>query len=623
MKKALAPVPADRFATAAQLGERLQSPGDIHAVQLDRHVLRRVSMAAGALALGALIGVGAIAIRPDRSSEGETGSARSLAVLPFENVGDSSDAYFTDGVANDVRSKLSQIEGLTVIARNSSSQYRQTTKTLQQIAAELRVDYLLTATVQWEREAGGASRVRVTPELVDVRPGHKAETRWGQQFDAALTGVFQVQTDIATQVAQALNVALGDSVRRELAVRPTGSLPAYDAFLRGEAASQRMTAFAPASLRQAISAYEQAVALDSTFVEAWARLAQAQATLYYNGEPTPAKSEASRHAAERALTLDPGRAEGHAAMGLYYYNVLSNIPRARVEDSIAHSLAPGNTDVLINLGWDELSLGRWEAARAHFEQATRLDPRSGAPAANLGFVLLCRRQYAEAERAYDHALQLSPENLQWREFRAMVALARGDLAGARAVLRAAPKTVDPTALVAYVANYGDLMWVLDESQQDLLLRLTPSAFDGNRGIWAMVRAGTYALRGDATRTRAYADSARLVFASQLQSAPDNAELHVRLGLVLAYLGRKAEAVREGTRGVELLPMSRSVADGAALQHQLVHIYIEVGEPERALDRLEPLLEHSYILSPDWLRIDPTFVPLRDNQRFKRMVEGGS
>ena len=451
---------------------------------------------------------------------------------------------------------------------------------------------------------GGASRVRVTPELVDVRRGHTAQARWGQQFDAALTEVFQVQADIASQVAQALNVALGDSTKRELAAKPTQSLPAYDAFLRGEAASERMTAFAPAKLRQAVSAYEQAVALDSTFVEAWARLSEAQATLYYNGEPTPAKAEASRRAAERARALAPSRPEGHQAMGLYYFNVRFDVARAFVEDSTAFALAPGNAELLINLGWDELSLGRWDAARGHFEQATRLDPRSGAPAANLGFVLLCARRYPEAERAYDRALELGPDESAMARVPGDGRAGRGDLEGARAVLRAAPKDVDPTSLVAYMATYVDLIWVLDEPQQELLLRLTPSAFDENRGIWALVRAQTYALRGNDSRARAYADSARMTFESQLQAAPDNAELHLRRGLALAYLAQKTEAIREGRRGVELLPISRSAADGAAIQHLLVRILILVGEPEQALDQLEPLLRFSYILSPDWLRIDP-------------------
>jgi serine/threonine-protein kinase len=630
--RALAPVPADRFATATEFARALQptvsmatpSPtlGPRRFWRTGVRVSRRLQVAATALGVAAVIGLGALfGSHPSRKVGAAPVGPKVLAVLPFENLGDSADAYFADGVTDALRTKLSQIGGLAVIARSSSNEYRQTTKPAQQIARELGVDYLLTATVRWERGSTGDSRVRVTPELVEVDPGHAPRTRWGEQFDAAMTGVFQVQADIAGRVAEALGVALGDSTRRELAAKPTQSLPAYDAFLRGEAASQRMSTLDPARLRRAVSAYEQAVALDSTFVEAWARLSAAHATLYYGVSPTPAGAEAARHAAERARSLAPNRPETHQALGLYYYNVLSDHERSFTEDSIALALAPGNTELLGALGWDELSLGRWQEATTHFEQAARLDPRSAMAAGNLGFVLLSTRRFPEAERAYDRALEFAPENLSWREFRVMVALAQGDLRGARAVLRAAPKEVDPTSLVAYMSWYGDLMWVLDESQQQLLLRLTPSAFDNDRGSWASVRAQTYALRGNAAKTRVYADSALVTLKHQLLSSPDNAQRHALAGLAYAYLGRRADAIREGRRAVELLPVSRAAADGAYIQHQLVRIYVLVDEHEQALDQLEPLLRIPYILSPGWLRIDPAFDPLRGNPRFERLAEG--
>src|SRR5262249_25114888 len=155
--------------------------------------------------------------------------------------GDSADAYFADGVADEIRTKLGQVAGLAVIARGSSLEYRGNTTKPSRIARELGADYLLTGTVRWEKAAGG-SRVRVTPELVDARAGQAARNRWGQQFDASLTDVFQVQADIATKVADALGVVLRDSTRRELALKPTESLAAYDEYLKGEAAAQAMKA---------------------------------------------------------------------------------------------------------------------------------------------------------------------------------------------------------------------------------------------------------------------------------------------------------------------------------------------------------------------------------------------
>jgi TolB-like protein/Tfp pilus assembly protein PilF len=637
--RALAPVAADRFESAAEFARVLQrivitptaTPTGLPAPALESPAGRRpapagparrqVPVAALALVLGVLIGLGVLFAwrRSDRGGEDGRGAGKRVAVLPFENLGESADAYFADGVANDLRTKLSQIAGLAVIARSSSNEYRETTKPAQQIARELGVDYLLTATIQWEKVAGGASRVRVTPELVDVRPGQAPHTRWGQQFDAEMTGVFQVQADIAAQVAQALNVALRDSVKDELAAMPTQSLPAYDAFLRGEAASQGLARSDPPGLRQAIAAYEQAVALDSTFFLAWAHLARAQAALYFNSTPTPARAEAARRAAERAVSLAPHRPEGHHALSMFYRAVLGDSPRALAEDSIALALAPGNAEVLASVGGTESQLGRWEAARMHLEQAARLDPRSITTLLRLGTTLLWMRHHPEAEQFFDRALRLAPTNLDVLQERAMVPLAQGDLAGAQAVLRAAPKEVDPTALVAFMGWYWDLYWVLDETQQQLLLRLTPSAFDDDRGGWGIVLAQTYWLRGDRVRARAYADSARVAFEQQVQAAPQDDQRHVFLGLALAYLGQKAAAIREGEEAMTLIPAGRAARDGAYTQHLLARIYLLVGEPEKALDQLEPLLKMPYYLSPGWLKIDPTFDPLRGNPRFERLV----
>jgi hypothetical protein len=181
--------------------------------------------------------------------------------------------------------------------------------------------------------------------------------------------------------------------------------------------------------------------------------------------------------------------------------------------------------------------------------------------------------------------------------------------------------VDAAEVVAFFGNFQDLYWVLDDTQQQQLLTLPPSSFDDDRGLWSIVRAQTYALRKDLARARVYADSAQLAIAAQLRVTPNDGQRHVLRGLALAYQGRKAEASAEGERGVSLLPVSRDAFAGAYVQHQLVRIYILVNEPDKALDQLEPLLKMPYYLSPGWLKIDPTFAPLRGNPRFERLVAG--
>jgi serine/threonine-protein kinase len=626
--RALAPVAADRFSSAGEFARALQSsgaaPGGMPTPRSaigDGRIRRRVPLAALTLGLGIFIGLGVLFAWRRGHPEADWAGRKVLAVLPFENLGDTSQAYFADGVGDEVRGKLSQLTDLAVIARASSNEYRRTTKPPQQIARELNAEYLLTGTVRWDKHPNGTSRVRVSPELVRVAPGSAPTTKWQQGFEAALTDVFQVQADIAGQVAQALNVALGDSAKRELATKPTQNLSAYDAFLRGEAASQGMSTWDPPSLRQAIAAYEHAVALDSSFALAWAQLARAQATLYFTGKVTAAEAKAARDAAELALSLAPTRPEGHQALAAYYNLPPRDQLRAYAEDSTALALAPGNAALIGAVGWDEFILGRWEAARGHLEQAARLDPRSGATADRLGQLLLNLREYSEAERVLDHALQLQPANLLVRADRATVALARGDLARAQAIIRAAPNEVNPTALVAFVATYQDLGWVLNEVQQRLLRRLTPSAFDGSRATWGYVLAQTYVLQGNGAKARAYADSARIGFEEELRDSPQDAQRHALLGLSLAYLGQKGQAIREGQRSVALMPVSRDAFFGPYVQHQLARIYLLVGEPEKALDQLEPLLKIPYYLSPGWLRIDPNFASLKGHPRFERLLNG--
>jgi len=203
----------------------------------------------------------------------------------------------------------------------------------------------------------------------------------------------------------------------------------------------------------------------------------------------------------------------------------------------------------------------------------------------------------------------------------MILLAQGDLQGARGVLQAAATHADPIALVAYVATYWDLFWVLDDSQQQLLLRLTPEPFGGDASNWAICLAQTYAVRGDTLRARIYADSARVAGEAQLKEAPGDVQRHVLVALADAYLGRKADAVREGEKAIALAPVSKDAYQGTYFLHQLARIYTMVGDSEKAIDLLERVLATPYYLSPAWLRIDPTLEPLRKNPRFQKLASG--
>jgi tetratricopeptide (TPR) repeat protein len=249
-----------------------------------------------------------------------------------------------------------------------------------------------------------------------------------------------------------------------------------------------------------------------------------------------------------------------------------------------------------------------------------LNPRSVSTAEQLAFTLLLLRRHAEARQAAELTVALAPSYVVGMQYLAMIALAQGDLAGARAVVTGDHKRMDSGALLAHLAVYADLFWMLDDAQQQQLLQLPLSAFGDDRVGWGLALAGTHMLRGDQLRARAYADSARIVAEEQLRVTPGDAQLRVLHGLSLAYIGRKSEAIKQGQRGVALMPITKDAGIGPYLQHQLARIYLLVGEPEKALEQLEPLLKIPYHLTPNWLKIDPTFAPLRGNWRFEQLLE---
>jgi serine/threonine-protein kinase len=631
IRKALALVPADRYATAAEFARAIAAgtgsatsaaPAAVPAAPRRSflHLLATRPLFA-TLIIGFALGLGLLFAWARNRHAGETAGPKLIAVLPFENLGDSADEYFADGITDEVRGKLATLPGLQVIAGSSAGEYKHSTKSPRQIAQELGVQYLLIGKIRWEKSGAGQNRVRVSPELVQITSGSAPTTKWQQPFDASLTDVFQVQADIAGRVAQALDLALGSSAQQQLAEKPTRNLAAYDAYLKGvEAASLGNN---PVTVRQALGHLEQAVALDTSFAAAWGRLSQAASLLNGLSTPSPELKTQARTAADRALALAPDRPESHVALGDYYRRIDNDYERALREYTEGHRLAPSNADLLRGTALAEEALGRWEPALHHLEEAQRLDPRSALTANTLTGALHYMRRYPEALRAADRALDLAPGNLSNFEAKVMIHLSQGDLAGARAVLQTPPKGVEPTAVVAYIATYYDLFWLLSDEQRAVLVRLPPGQFDDDRGAWGLALAGAYAVRGDKARARAYADSARIALEGQLHETPGDAGLHVYYGTALAYLGHKQEAIDEGRKGVAIQPVSKDEANGTYLQHQLAWIYILVGEYDKALDQLEPLLRIPYYLSPGWLRVDPTFDPLRNNPRFQKLVAAGA
>jgi serine/threonine-protein kinase len=389
IQRALAPLAADRYPNAGELYRALLAVGTGPVAQAAEPITpvahtvapsaaatrrtRRVPLAAVTLGLGFVLGIGILFAWRHSHREAELGATPLLAVLPFENLGAAEDDYFADGMSDEVRGKLASLPGVQVIARGSSVPYRKTTKTPQEIARELGARYLLMATVRWEK-GPEASRVHVSPELVDVSPAHAPTTKWQQAFDAALTDVFQVQADIASRVVEALDVALGKGQRQSLAERPTTSLEAYDAFLRGEARSDHLSTGDAVKLRAAIQEYRRAVALDSTFAQAWAQLSRAYSYYYQVVTPTAEATTGAKQAVDRAAALAPGTTATYLAESDYLFEVVADYRKALNVMEEGLRTAPSNAELLAGAGFAETRLGRWQSGLARLERAMALDP---------------------------------------------------------------------------------------------------------------------------------------------------------------------------------------------------------------------------------------------------------
>ena len=622
LQRALALEPAERFATIADFGAalgggQLTTTDPTAAPPRVRGARRGALWAAG---VAAVLGAGGyFHLRapdsPGAVAAADLGAANRplrLAVLPFENLGDSADAYFADGIADEVRGKLSVVSGLEVIARSSSSRYRGEETSPQEIARNLDVRYLLTGTVRWEKRPGQASRVRVSPELVDARTG---TTRWQRSFDAALTDVFVIQGRIAENVADALDLALAAPARRGLVARPTQSLEAYTLYLHGR--DLRSGELAPEALRGALAAFRRAVEIDPGFAAAWAELAAGHVDALRLGGMRAADAEQARIAVERAERLAPESPDTRKAKGRYAHVVRGDPASALREYRAALQVAPARSDLLDAAAEAEVDLAMWSEAVVDLEQAVRVDPQSPDVIGDLGIGYMRLRRFADARSMLERARALRPGSMSLAHNRARLAAMEGDLDGIRQVFRTMEQIVGRRRLVAYVALREDLVWALDEEGQRTLLTLTPADLDGSAADLAVARAQVHWLRGEKELARAWGDSAAAAFTALLAQYGDRLhrnQLIAMRGLALAYAGRHAEAIAEALRAEAEQPKDQN-SQTSYVRYAVARIHVLAGRPDGAIDRLQALAAEPGLRSAGLFRIDPNFDPLRHHPRF--------
>ena len=631
IQRALAMVPGDRFPSAAAFSDALETAPVEPTVALPAAPSTKAKpprqrfAVTSALALGLLIGAGVLfawrrnsAPTQPPAPAGTTADVTRLAVLPFENLGDTADAYFADGVTDAVRGKLTSLAALQVIARGSSLQYRGTTKVPGEIAKELGVRYLLTGTVRWAKNADGTSRVQVSPELVEIGPDGAASSRWQQPFDAPLTDVFKLQGDIAAQVTQAMRVALPGGAAAVLTEVPTKNPAAYDAYLRGEAAWNSGANTAPPALRAALARFQEAVQLDSTFALAWSAVAITSSFLYTNAVPTRQLAQQALHAVERAEALDPGAVSTQLARFRYMGFIEQNVATALAQIEAAAKASPNDVSILSALATAERSSGMWDEALRHYEAAAALDPRAATRVSAVAGTNLWLRRTAAAIPPADRALALAPGTPGYVVRRAMLEIQLGNLAGAQRVLASDRERV-PVELATYASVVWDLGWMLDSASQQLVLAEDSTAFDGDIANMAVVRMQLYDWQGNQAQARHWAEIAHRQFLLQMREVPDDAQRPLLNGLALAVLGQKQDALASVQHGLDLDRKRPDAYTSPYFESIAMRTWLKLGETDKALDMLESLMAKPFYMTPAWLRIDPMFKPLKGNPRFEKLA----
>ncbi|MGD2152656.1 MAG: tetratricopeptide repeat protein [Gemmatimonadales bacterium] len=610
-----APGPAAE--TAAEPGEAAPPPAgpDRHVLAWRRLLFSVVGIFAlwGAVAAGWLV-LGGRLPAPTAGTQPRPPRVK-LVVLPFENLGQPEDEYFADGVTEEITSRLTEIPDLGVISRTTAIQYKGSPRSVGEIAAELEVDYVLEGSVRWEHITGAPSRVRVTPQLIRVADDTNI---WTQRYDAVLSEIFRVQSDIAENVALALDITLLEPQRRAIRARPTEDLEAYDYYLRGNDYYARR--FIEEEAWNAVEAYEAAIGLDPAFAHAYAALARALVWLNQQFERGTALPRA-RQAVDEALRLAPDLAEAHMALGDYYYYGMLDFEQALQQYEWVQRRRPSNSDAVALIAWIQRRLGDWESSIANAELALELDPLNTVwligQAQNYFYV----RRYEDGEPYFLRAIANAPDVPYYYRWTAWFYLAwDGTADRAHRILGQALLRVEPGQLLLGAESGWIILHVFSDEYGPALERLSPDSAEVDAGYYYLARAYLTARSGDDDQARAFYDSARVAFEARVAEGPERFAPHSALGIAYAGLGRTEDAIREGELAVRLVPLSRDAIGGTNRVRDLALIYMMVGDYEGALDQLEQLLSVPSEFSANLLRVDPFWDPLRSDPRFQLLLE---
>ncbi len=566
------------------------------------------------IAIGVIISVAAGFFLLPRASARKVD--KSIAVLPFQNLSDEKEnAYFADGMQDDILTNLSKIGDLKVISRTSVMSYRDGARNAREIGKSLGVGTLLEGSV---RRSG--NRVRVNVQLINA---NNDEHIWAEDYDRELTDVFAIQTDLAQKIASALQAKLSPNEKARLDRRPTRDSDAYLLYVQAHGYANRPDRFRDTSLK-AEELFEQAIKLDRNFAAAYAGLSMVESWLYHESEPIPAHREKARLNAEESLRLQPNLPEGHLALGFSYYYGDRDYERALSEFEIAKRDLPNEADAYSAIAAIQRRQGKWVESTANFEKAVSLDPKNANVLFNLGLNYMAQRDFETADKIFDRAIAADPQAFASRGMKSALAIAwKGDVGFVEKQLSLVPGEFDPDGLIT-AARVGILM--LQRKFADALKLL--QQFRGETLLYpdtgpcpkALLEGRLYLYQGDKTKAQADFERARPVAEQLVRDAPGDPGRHVQLGAVLAGLGLKEEAVNEGRKAVESVPESQDAFEGPQATAALAEIYAWVGEYDEAFRLLDHLLKVPNGLTVPALKLDPVWDPLRKDPRFQALID---
>jgi len=589
-----------------------------------REILLKRTVNASFIAGGVLFAVIAVGFGVWLGNKAPVGGVaeRSVAVLPFESLSaDPEEAFRAVGVQDQIRNDVAKVADLKVISRNSVMQYRPGVKrNLREITDALGVAYAVDGSVQ-----RAADRVRVRAQLINARTGTHI---WRKSYDGALDDVFAIESKIAKAVADELGARLSTAEKETIEEKPTDNPVAYERYIRAGILLDGIALDArSADLRyQAVHLLELAVAQDSKFLLAYCRLGFAHQGLYFNGyDHTPLRLARATEAVEAAIRLGPDRGEPHLAAGLLYYYCYRDYGRARSELAIARRLLPNEPLVFATLAWIDRRQDRWQDHLRNVNRALELDPRNVFILHQVAGTYQVLRRYNNLVATFDRALAVTPNDAVARVARGLAELDSNATVQPGQVAVQEVLANDPADGVKIVDRWFNIALCARDAND--AKRALGSMLQEGITWGANVRTPRSFCEGLAARVFGDNEAAMNAFAEAreemetvLQKQPDYAEAMSVIGMIDAALGRKEDALREGRRAVELLPVTKDVMTGSELLRNLALIYAWTGEKELALNQIAAALQGPGHITYGQLRLHPWWDAIREDPRFNKLVE---